>query len=159
MSVTQFNRFEVTLCNSIFQSSLFLLGKQYFMQLSVFLLEIWLKIGFSDFLKLCWKAINLRWFLENSILRKKCPYSELFWPVFSRIWTEYHIQSECGKIRTRITPNTDTFHTVANAESSSLHIQNRYKNSCCETSDLILFDRHRRGLLKYVNVKKLRKSI
>ena len=24
------------------------------------------------------------------------------------------IQSECGKIRTRITPNTDTFHTVSN---------------------------------------------
>ena len=32
-------------------------------------------------------------------LRKKCPYSELFW-------------SECGKIRTRITPNTDTFYVV-----------------------------------------------
>ena len=32
-------------------------------------------------------------------LRKKCPYSELFW-------------SECGKMRTRITPNTDTFHAM-----------------------------------------------
>ena len=32
-------------------------------------------------------------------LREKCPYSELFW-------------SECGKMRTRITPNTDTFYTV-----------------------------------------------
>ena len=39
-------------------------------------------------------------------LRKKCPYSELFWSVFSRI------QPECRKIWTRITPNTDTFHTV-----------------------------------------------
>ena len=37
-------------------------------------------------------------------LREKCPYSELFWPVFS------HIQSECGKVRTRIAPNKDTFH-------------------------------------------------
>ena len=50
------------------------------------------------------------------ILRKKCPYSELFWSVFSRIQTEYrvsfHIQSKCRKIRTRITPNTDTFHAV-----------------------------------------------
>ena len=70
-------------------------------------------------------------------LLKKCPYSELFWSVFSRIQTEYgeirsysgpyfpafglnterysvslHIQSECGKIRTRITPNTDTFYAV-----------------------------------------------
>ena len=23
------------------------------------------------------------------LLREKCPYSELFWSVFSRIWTEY----------------------------------------------------------------------
>ena len=52
-------------------------------------------------------------------LRKKCPYSELFWSAFSRIRTEYEwyrvslcIQSECGKMRTRITPNTDTFHEV-----------------------------------------------
>ena len=26
---------------------------------------------------------------ENSTLRKKCPYSELLWSAFSRIWTEY----------------------------------------------------------------------
>ena len=32
-------------------------------------------------------------------LRKKFPYSELFW-------------SKCGKIRTSITPNMDTFYTV-----------------------------------------------
>ena len=36
-------------------------------------------------------------------LRGKCPYSESFWSVFSRI------QSKCGKIQTRKTPNTDTF--------------------------------------------------
>ena len=49
-------------------------------------------------------------------LRKKCPYSELFRSVFSTIQTEYgeirSIQSECGKIRIRVTPNTDTFQTV-----------------------------------------------
>ena len=62
---------------------------------------------------------NMKWFSCNWIhwiristnsdwysLRKKCPYSEFFWSVFSRI------QSECGKVRTRITPNTDTFHAV-----------------------------------------------
>ena len=45
-----------------------------------------------------------------------CPHSGLFLSVFSRIRTEYgislRIQSECGKIRTRITPNTDTFHAM-----------------------------------------------
>ena len=34
-----------------------------------------------------------------STRRKNCPYFP-------------SIQSECGKIRTRITPNTDTFHVV-----------------------------------------------
>ena len=41
--------------------------------------------------------LSLQWM--TSSLRKKCPYSELFWSVFSRI-------------RTRITPNIDTFHVV-----------------------------------------------
>ena len=27
--------------------------------------------------------------LKTPALRKKCPYSELFWSLFSRIWTEY----------------------------------------------------------------------
>ena len=48
-------------------------------------------------------------------LREKYPYSELFWSVFSCIRTEYgeiRMQSKCRKIRTRITPNTDTFHAV-----------------------------------------------
>ena len=51
--------------------------------------------------------------LNNPIhlhLRERYPYSELFWSAFSRIRTEYCIQSECGKMRTRITANTDTFH-------------------------------------------------
>ena len=36
---------------------------------------------------------------QHSTLRKKCPHSELFW-------------SECGKMRTRITLYTNTFHAV-----------------------------------------------
>ena len=52
-----------------------------------------------------------------STLREKCPYSELYWSVFSLIRTEngeksLRFQSEWGKIRTRITPNTNTFHAV-----------------------------------------------
>ena len=60
------------------------------------------------------------WFKNLSLtLRKACPYWELLWSVFFRIWTDterysvsLHIQSECEKIRTRTTPNTDIFHTV-----------------------------------------------
>ena len=43
-------------------------------------------------------------------LREKCPYSELFWSVFSRI----------PKMRTRITPNTDTFYAVIPSENAFL---------------------------------------
>ena len=51
-------------------------------------------------------------------LRKEGPYLELFWATFSLIGTEYgeirslRINYECGKIPTRITLNTDTFHAV-----------------------------------------------
>ena len=43
-------------------------------------------------------------YLRKESLREKCPYLEFFWSVFSRI------QCECGKIRTRKTPNTDSFY-------------------------------------------------
>ena len=57
--------------------------------------------------------------LDLITLREKYPYSELFWSLFSRIWTEYweilrisRIQSECRKMRTRITQNTVTLYAV-----------------------------------------------
>ena len=86
--------------------------KQIFSQFfAIFTLQILLYINVPPF------------FLEMSILdagvslRKKCLYSELFWSVFSRIPTEYGealriSQSECGKMRTRITPNTENLYAV-----------------------------------------------
>ena len=49
------------------------------------------------------KAIHYQFIIT---LREKCPNTEFFWSVFSRIWNEYgeilrDTQSECGKIRTR----------------------------------------------------------
>ena len=62
-------------------------------------------------------------FWKNSTLRKKCPYLELFWSLFSHIRTEYRrygvplrIQSEYGKMRTRIATNTSTFYAVVDVE-------------------------------------------
>ena len=55
-------------------------------------------------------------------LRKKCPYLELFWSVFSRIRTKYGdilrispYSIQMRENRTRITPNMDTFHAVCKA--------------------------------------------
>ena len=61
-------------------------------------------------------------FNKNISLCEKCSYLGLFWSAFSSIRTEFsylkirislHIQSECGKMRTRITPNTDTFYIMS----------------------------------------------
>ena len=76
-------------------------------------------------------------------MRKKCLFSELFWTVFSHIRTKYaeirsvspysvsvRIESERGKIRTRITPNTDTlpavklFHQSKDFSRSTEHFNN-----------------------------------
>ena len=49
-------------------------------------------------------------------MRKKGPYSELFSSAFGlnaeRYEVSLHIQSECGKMWTRVTPNMDTFYAV-----------------------------------------------
>ena len=62
------------------------------------------------YLKGTYKRMNL-WKLKGVESSEKCPYSELFWSVFSRIRTEY-IQSECGKMQSRRNSNTGTFHAV-----------------------------------------------
>ena len=61
----------------------------------------------------------MQWNVDTETLRKKCLYLELIWSAFSSTWIEYgeiwvslHIQSECRKLRTRITPNMETFHAV-----------------------------------------------
>ena len=60
--------------------------------------------------------VVLIYFSNCLTLHKKCLYSELFWSAFSRIRNAYgeilRSQSKCGKMRTRITPNMDTFHAV-----------------------------------------------
>ena len=61
--------------------------------------------------------VKLKNILQLKLALRKCPYSELFWSAFSRIRTEcgeitLRIQSEWGKMQTRITPNRDTFHAV-----------------------------------------------
>ena len=60
-------------------------------------------------------------------LRKKCLYSLFFWSAFSRMRTEYgkisvslRIQSKCGKMRTRKTPNTSTYHAVLTVSQVNL---------------------------------------
>ena len=67
-------------------------------------------------------------------LREKCPYSELFWFAFSRIWTEFgeilslRIQSKCGKMRNRITVRTNNFYFV-----------NVLQQNPCMAKDVITF--------------------
>ena len=67
------------------------------------------------------KAWRLKSKDKSITLCQKCPYSELFWSVFSA----YGVQSERGKIRTRITPNTDTFCILFESHSGNITIASK----------------------------------
>ena len=62
--------------------------------------------------------------INEITLCKKCPYSELFW------CTEYLsvLSPNAGKMRTRVTPNTETFHVVLAMTFKSI------RNKCCDFS-------------------------
>ena len=92
-------------------------------------------------------------------LRKKCPYLELFWSAFFLIRTEYReiwsysgphfpafglnterysasllSQSECGKMRTKITPNRDSFHAVHFCDESNSERRSMETVYMCSTN-------------------------
>ena len=85
--------------------------------------------------------------------REKCPHLELFWSAFSRIWTEYgeilpispylvwmpeylHIQSERREMRTRITPNTNTFCTEYMCDDSQFGSRIILDTNCESSSSM-----------------------
>ena len=106
-------------------------------------------LGCPKYIQLCFSS-----------LREKYPYSEFLRSVFYSIRIEYGviqiyvslcIQSKCVKIRTRKTPNMDTFHAVIIGEISS------YKKR-----KLVSFQSHFRPILLYLQrppVAKLAKSL
>ena len=71
---------------------------------------------------------NIKWFqskpykmnsqIISPTLCQKSTYLEFFWSAFSCIRTEYG-EIACKKIRTRKTPNTDTFHAVQDLSKQS----------------------------------------
>ena len=69
-------------------------------------------------------------------------YSGPYFPAFGLNTEGYgvslHILSECGKIRTRITPNTDTFHAVFRAQLQVLIISQNpiFRKLLCGLSEI-----------------------
>ena len=61
----------------------------------------------------CVKSVRIRSFSG--------PYFPAFGLNTERYGVSLHIQSECGKIRTRKTPITDTFHAVLDSEILKCH--------------------------------------
>ena len=65
----------------------------------------------------------------------KCPYSEFFWSVFSRIWNGYgDSRSKCGKILTTKTLSTGTFYAVLMSRGVFRSLSNNYDEGRCESS-------------------------
>ena len=73
------------------------------------------------------KEIN--WHCIRSVRIRSC-FGRYF-PAFrlntERYFVFLRIQSECGKIRTRITSNSDTFHVVLDTGESDLSYRNRFE--------------------------------
>ena len=57
---------------------------------------------------------------KGKILKKKSIFKDISLYFKLTCIVSLRIQSECGKIRTRKTPNTDTFHAVINETNSYL---------------------------------------
>ena len=101
--------------------------------------------GESPFIKiLSFRGLHLIELVPKTLmmLRKKCPYLELFWSAISLHFTAFRLNTEryflslriqsksrkmrgkcgenAGKMRTRITPNTDSFHAEDHIENIKL---------------------------------------
>ena len=114
----------------------------HFRCLTVFWTCIWFMMSFFAFMSISKPLPHSQHVLgqESQSFCKKCPYLEFPWSAFSRIWTEYgdllckslhllcnllwklRFQSECRKIWTSETPNTDTFCAV-NTSEKGLHFK------------------------------------
>ena len=74
-------------------------------------------------------------------------YSGLYFPALGLNMERYgislHIQSECGKIRTRITANTNTFHAVLGKETYWTTYWNSRKSVSTQKQSSISFFRKR----------------
>ena len=77
---------------------------------------------------------GMQWFKKQDATYK-CPYSALFWsrfPTFGlnteRYGVSLRIPSKCGKIRARITPNTDTFYAVVISDKFTTWYGDRFSN-------------------------------
>ena len=95
-----------------------------------------------DIINIIHKTFYMDNYVDCFTLRKECPYSELFWSAFfptfglntERYGASLRIQCECGKKRTRKTPNKDTFHAVL-ALKKGLLIPFRKLPLFCQTVD------------------------
>ena len=62
--------------------------------------------------------------IQRLLLREKCLYLEIFWPVFSRIWTEYEEILRISPYSVRMRENTDQENSEYGhlLRSGSLHL-------------------------------------
>ena len=83
-------------------------------------------------------------------LRENYPYSALFWSAFFRIRTE------SGKIRTRKTPNMDTFHAVSGVDIINIFASwGLYKNHKKQHFLWSILSDLRRGIARIPQISKI----
>ena len=71
------------------------------------------------------------------LLHKKCPYSEIFWFVFSRIWTEYRYL-QCKSLHSgRMRENTYQKNSIMEALNYWKHSMNGFNIALWYNEDII----------------------
>ena len=85
------------------------------------------------------KDATVAHYVKNVRIRS---YSGPYFPAFGlntdRYGVSLRVQSECGKMRTRITPNTDIFHSVTRTSTSSTQKQNQIPSQLLSGHHLFL---------------------
>ena len=74
-----------------------------------------------------WETLNLFHYVKSvRIWSYSGPYFPTFGPNTERYGVSLRIQSECGKMRTKITTNTDMFHAVYQTLRESVYYESDY---------------------------------
>ena len=82
-----------------------------------------------EIIKMLHKRMLNAIYLYRISLRKKCPYSDLFWSVFSRIWTEYGEIWSISPYSVRLRENKDQHNSQYGYFLRSVHKNTSDKNN------------------------------
>ena len=83
------------------------------------------------------KILKIHYETLKITLRRKCPYSELFWLVFSRIWTEYREMGSISPYAVQMRENADQNNSDYGHLRSIIYQSDTYYEDLLELSNSV----------------------